>query len=142
VSNKGSEKQHQEALVEWVRIQWWRDSFAHWPNERASKSERHHMWKAGVTAGPLDNWLFLPRGGYCGAVSELKRPGAPPSAVTESQAEWIARLEECGFHVGVHFGWEAAAEFFTSYLRGGATRQDHDPVVTEVLNDLRRSGSI
>ncbi len=100
------------------------------------------MWKAGVTAGPLDNWLFMPRGGYCGAVSELKRPGAPPSAVTESQAEWIARLEECGFHVGVHFGWEAAAEFFTSYLKGGATRQDHDPVVTEVLNDLRRSGSI
>ncbi len=128
--------------MEWVRLQWWRDSFAHWPNERTSKSERHHMWKAGVTAGPLDNWLFLPRGGYCGAVSELKRPGAPPSAVTESQREWIARLQECGFHVGVHFGWETAAEFFSTYLKGGATRRDHDPVVTEVLLDLRRSGTI
>lgn len=142
MSNKGSEKQHQEALVEWVRIQWWRDSFAHWPNERASKSERHHMWMAGVTAGPLDNWLFLPRQGYCGAVSELKRPGAPPSAVTESQQEWIARLEECGFHVGVHFGWEAAAEFFSNYIKGGATRVDHDPVVTEVLHSLRVKGLV
>lgn len=100
------------------------------------------MWKAGVAAGPLDNWLFVPRAGFCGAVSELKRPGAPPSAVTESQQEWIARLEACGFHVGVHFGWEAAAEFFSTYLKGDATRRDHDPVVTEVLGELRRSGTI
>jgi hypothetical protein len=100
------------------------------------------MWLAGVTAGPLDNWLFIPRAGFCGAVSELKRPGAPPSAVTESQREWIARLQLCGFHVGVHFGWEEAAEFFTTYLAGGVNRQDHDPVVTEVLVAMRRSGTI
>ncbi len=127
--------------MEWVRTQWWRDSFAHWPNERASKSERHHLWKAGVAAGPLDNWLFLPRSGFCGAVSELKRPGASPSAVTESQREWIERLRICGFCVEVHFGWEDAAEFFSNYI-GDAMARDHDPVVTEIINRYRKEGII
>ena len=40
------------------------------------------------------------------------------------------------------FVWEAAAKFFSTYLKGGVTRRDHDPVVTEVLHDLRRSGTI
>lgn len=127
--------------MEWVALQWWRDSFAHWPNERPSKMERLHLWKQGVVAGPLDNWLFLRRGGFCGAVSELKRPGAPPSAVTESQHEWITRLEECGFCVGVHHGWEESAKFFTSYVAGDI-HYDHDPVVTEIVEQMRKDGVI
>ena len=128
--------------MEWVRLQWWRDSFAHWPNERCSKSERHHMWKAGVTAGPLDNWLFLPRSGYCGAVSELKRPGAPPSSVTESQQEWVERLTLCGFLVDVHFGWDAASKFFDSYVRGEQVTHEGDPLVTSVLREMKKTGVI
>ncbi len=127
--------------MEWVQLQWWRDSFAHWPNERASKSERHHLWKAGVTAGPLDNWLFLPRSGFCGAVSELKRPGAPPSATTESQHDWIERLRLCGFLVDVHYGWEAASAWFESYVAGDI-RSDRDPVVTEIVDNMRAKGII
>ena len=127
--------------MEWVRLQWWRDSFAHWPNERPSKSERHHLWKAGVTAGPLDNWLFLPAGGYCGAVSELKRPGASPSAVTEEQREWVERLKHCNFCVGVHFGWEESARFFHAYA-SGHTRHEDDPEVSSIVARMRREGLI
>ncbi len=128
--------------MEWVRNQWWRDSFAHWPNERASKSERHHMWKAGVSSGPLDNWLFLPRAGFCGAVSELKRPGAPPSAVTESQRDWIERLELCGFLVEVHYGWDDARQFFDGYVKCESSPRGSDPVVESVLQGMRVKGLV
>jgi hypothetical protein len=114
----GTEAEHQEALVEWARLQPWFERFAHWPNERVNKAEAVKLWRAGVKPGPLDNWLFLPMGTYVGAVSELKRPGAPPSATSPEQQKWRGYLEECKFLVDVHYGWDQARDFFQGYVDG------------------------
>ena len=107
---------HQEALVEWINYQWWADSWVHWPNERFDKAERLVLWARGVKPGPLDNWLFIPKFGHCGAVSELKRPDARGKRLPEKQGEWKERLEACGFLVDIHYGWEEAACFFAEYM--------------------------
>lgn len=115
----GTEAQHQEALVEWAQTQPWWPMFVHWPNERWNKAERLVLARQGVKPGPLDNWLFLPIGQHVGAVSELKRPGAPPSATTDDQKAWAAILTNCQFKVGVHYGVDEAMDFFRTYARGG-----------------------
>lgn len=115
----GTEQEHQEALVEWARTQPWFERFVHWPNERVQKAEAIKLYKAGVKPGPLDNWLFLPIGTHVGAVSELKRPGAPPSATSAEQHQWALYLEECNFKVEVHYGWDEARDFFECYVAGG-----------------------
>lgn len=114
----GTEAEHQEALVEWARLQPWFDRFAHWPNERIDKAEARVLYRRGVKPGPLDNWLFLPMGTHVGAVSELKRPGAPPSATSKEQQAWVGYLEECKFCVGVHYGVDEALNFFQAYVDG------------------------
>ena len=67
------ERMEQEALVQWVELQPWSDYFAHWPNERQNRTEAWSLARQGVRKGMPDNWLFLPRRGHPGAVSELKR---------------------------------------------------------------------
>lgn len=116
--NLGTEAEHQAALVEWAKLQPWWDRFVHWPNERIDKGERIMLWRMGVKPGPLDNWLFLPMGTHVGAVSELKRPGAPPSATSKDQQRWVGYLEECKFLVDVHYGWDQARDFFQAYVDG------------------------
>ncbi len=111
----GSEREHQEAFVEWARLQWWWDRFAHWPNERIVKAEAVKLYRAGVVPGLPDNWLFLPMGTHVGAVMELKRPGAPPSAVRAEQNRWLHILDECGFQTRVCRGVDEAIAFFGGY---------------------------
>ena len=80
----------------------------------------------------------MPRAGHAGAVSELKRPGAPPSSITESQHEWIERLRVCGFLVDVHYGWEAAAKFFDDYVKLETVSYDSGhPDVAAIASRLR-----
>ena len=77
----------QEMLFGWITQQSWawdgeRCLFSHWPNERRNARGRDGAWvlqRKGVQRGMPDNWLFLPRGRYVGAVSELKQPNASPS---------------------------------------------------------------
>jgi hypothetical protein len=111
----GTEVEHQEALVEWARTMWWWKDFAHWPNERIDKMEAYKLYKAGVKPGLPDNWLFLPVGTHMGAVSELKRPGAPPSATSKEQNRWLSVIEDCGFLVTVSYGVDEAMAFFEGY---------------------------
>jgi len=96
----------------------WR--FSHWPNERQERKEAWKMARAGVCRGMPDNWLFHPcqEQGFTFAVSELKRPGAPPSSVTPDQRAWLDTLAVCGACVGVHRGWESALAFFEAYMAG------------------------
>lgn len=111
----GLEAEHQAAFVEWARTMWWWSRFAHWPNERISKLESYKLYKAGVVPGLPDNWLFLPMGTHAGAVMELKRPGAPPSAVSAEQHRWLDTLTECGFETRVCRGVDEAMAFFDGY---------------------------
>lgn len=117
------EKAEQRALWQWVQHQPWRDDFYHWPNERRSGHEAIQLQREGVKRGPSDNWLFLPVGGYVGAVSELKRVGATRSALKAEQREFLLRREAQGWAVGVHRGWLEAMAFFQDYVAGREIEQ-------------------
>lgn len=117
------EAAEQRALWQWVQTQPWRHWWAHWPNERQQRREAQQLSAQGVRRGMPDNWLFLrpvPPASrrWCGAASELKRPGATRSAVSEEQRWWLLHLESQGWAVGVHRGWLEASEFFRDYVAG------------------------
>lgn len=116
--NVQHERLEQRALFAWVQKHSWSGCWAHWPNERQSRSEAHQLKAQGVRRGMPDNWLFLPVGGRPGAVSELKRVGATRSAVKADQRSWLLMLEDQGWAVGAHRGWVEASEFFRDYLAG------------------------
>lgn len=114
------EQAEQEALFVVADTREWGGDLVHYPNERPNKREAWKLARLGVRAGMPDNWLYRPSAtqGFCFAVSELKKPGAPPSSVTEAQREWLDRLVVCGACVGVHRGWQSALDFFDRYMAG------------------------
>ena len=123
-----TEAEEQRALWQWVQLQPWAALWFHLPNERQQKREAWALAKQGVRSGLPDNWLIMrsPCGKHCGAVSELKRRNAPPSAVSTAQREWLYYLERAGFLVGVHRGWEEARDFFQAYVEGKGVQGKDD----------------
>lgn len=115
------ERAEQEALLQAVRLRPWHVAFWHLPAERlAGPRGAELLRKAGVRPGLPDNVLFLPcpKGEFSFAVSELKRPGAPPSAVSAEQRRTLDILADCGACVAVHHGWEQSIAFFDCYVDG------------------------
>ena len=114
------ERAEQETLFAQIQTRDWSEDWYHWPNERWSGVEAKRLSFAGVRPGPADNWLFRPSpcGRWTLCVSELKRPGAPPSSVSEAQRAFLDVLEACGACVGVHQSWQASLAFFDAYMAG------------------------
>jgi hypothetical protein len=114
------ELQHQKALWQWVRLQWWQPYFFHWGNERWSEREAHHLAGTGVKPGPWDNWLFLPRSVYTGCVIELKAPaedGKAKGRLSKAQTEFGERcLPPEYWYRQVAFGVDEAIEAFNYYV--------------------------
>lgn len=71
----------------------------------------------GIKSGVPDNWLMLPRGGYFGMISELKRPKPGARKPTDTQLAWIERLNAAGYYVVVDYGIDeamASLEWYTA----------------------------
>ena len=106
----------QKALWVMVKTRPWHRQWIHLANERRYGDEAKKLWSLGVQAGVPDNFLFMRRGEHCGAVSELKRIGAPPSQTTKDQLWWLDMLAEQGWCTGVHYGAEESIAFFDDYV--------------------------
>lgn len=117
------EEEHQRALWQWVQTQPWQVLWFHVGNERANKLERKILSGLGVRPGVLDNWLMMPRGGYFGMISELKRPKPGARKPTDSQVAWLERLNAVGYYAVVDYGVDEAMASLKWYTSLVATPQ-------------------
>lgn len=124
------EEQHQAALWQWVRTQWFWPFFFHVPNERINRREAHRLWRLGVRSGVPDNFIMIPKNNYAGLALELKRPGdkltgASPGRTKIEQVIFAKMLAATGWYVALAYGWEDAKVTINEYLAGHHRR---DPV--------------
>ena len=93
---------------------------------RTSMRTAVRLKREGLHAGVPDVLIFDPPPGtrYVGACVELKRAGAPPSAVSVAQREWLAMLAGRGWLAIVGYGWQDAAAKLRAagYIGMGVTR--------------------
>lgn len=71
------------------------------------------MKAEGVKAGVPDIFLAFPSGGFFGMFIEMK---AGKNKTTQSQNEWIIRLQQANYCVVVCYGWEQARNEILDYL--------------------------
>lgn len=132
-ARKRVEVEHSKALATWAEMQ----SVAipelkhlfHWPNGGArdrrtvirkgkavTYSPTGALLKAmGAKPGPLDYWLFVPRGGHAGMAFELKSSAS--EKMSPEQSDFAEQLVKCGFHCpGPFYNWESAARAIQAYL--------------------------
>lgn len=88
----------------------------HIPNGGSrNKLEAANLKKQGVKAGVPDLCLPVARGGYHSLYIELKAKNNKP---TKDQKEWLSFLDEQGHKTAVCWGWVAASQVITEYLKG------------------------
>lgn len=109
--------------VNWFRHQFpeLKDDFHHFANERfitpkggAEFHEGRKLKRMGVTKGVLDFHLAFPCNGYHGLWVELK---VGKGRLEPEQKEFIQRKNERGYHALAVWGFEAAKEVFSIYLK-------------------------
>ena len=94
---------------------WW----FHVPNERREKMHAVVLKREGVKKGVPD--ILCIRGSvvdgtaYVGLALELKRPGAPPSAVTAGQKAWLRSFRQMGWATAVARGVDEALDVLQWY---------------------------
>ena len=93
------------------------DYWFHPPNERSERTQAYLLKRAGVKAGVPDVLVIRPAGPYVGLALELKRPGAPPSALRPAQRLWLERFRECGWMAEAACGEEEALAVLGRYAR-------------------------
>lgn len=86
---------------------------------KRDKREAVRLKDEGVLAGASDLVLLEARGGYHGAVIEMKR--SVGGVVSQEQADFLARARANGFRAIVAYGVEEAWEAFEEYMRGEPT---------------------
>jgi hypothetical protein len=86
---------------------------------RLSDGARIYMWREGLTAGVLDIFMAIPRGGYCGMFLEMKRVGRKPSA---EQVEFGKAVDGQGYLTGVCYSAHEAITATEKYLNGSIRR--------------------
>lgn len=109
----------QMALMAWLELQH-PAVFArtiHVPNGgNRSKRVAGRLKAMGTKPGVPDVLCFVPAGGKAGLAVEMKRPGAPPSATSKEQLDWLRWLECLGWHCCICRGFEEARTAFEAYL--------------------------
>ena len=113
-----SEHSEQVALMTWARLQTKKRpalKLLYAVPNAAKRSPRlgAYMKAEGLTAGVPDLCLAWPLGGYGGLYIELK---SMTGTATESQKEWIAKLNAAGNYAAVCKGWLAAKTLIENYL--------------------------
>lgn len=91
----------------------------HVPNGGSrNRIEAANLKKQGVKAGVPDLFLPVARGGHFGLFIEMK---FGKNRTTAQQKEWIENLTAQGYRCEVCYGWEAASEVLTDYLKQDRT---------------------
>ncbi len=117
---KQPERDEQEILVQWMRLQFPKELLVQIPNGLVRGCvQARTSWKSGLVPGFPDLFLFTPRAEFHGLAIELKRPnkrGEPKGIVTDRQAEIIAYLNSRGYLAIVAFGFMDAKKAIQNYL--------------------------
>lgn len=113
----------QREVLQWLRVAHRKvyDCTIHVPNGgRRNLREAARLKTLGVRAGVPDLLCFWPAPSYRGAALELK---APKGRTRPGQLDWLARLADLGWRVGVTRSFDEARAFFEEYLTGGSNDQ-------------------
>ena len=118
-----TEAQVQRAIAELLDTSpFFRGHWFHVPNERREKSHAVVLKREGVKPGVPDILVVRPSGRYVGMALELKRPGAPPSAVSVEQRRWLRTFEQCGWCAVVARGVDEALAALQRYAEPHGVR--------------------
>lgn len=78
--------------------------------------EAAKMKQQGVRSGVSDLVVALPRGGYHGLYLELKATPPRDAELAESQREWLAKMQACGYCAKLARGIEEAQAVIREYM--------------------------
>ena len=114
----GKEDIIQIQLIQWCELQKCKwpmlADMHHSPNGgKRNVREAAKFKKMGTRAGFPDLQLLYPKGEYHGLFIELKAPGGK---VSESQKEWIEKLNARGYYAKVCVGFEEAKNTILEYI--------------------------
>lgn len=113
------EEQEQIILMRWLKAVH-PECFAHTfhvPNGGARHIATAAKLKAaGVKAGVSDLLCVLPCGGHNGLAIEFKATPPKSAAVSDSQKEWLARFQSCGWRAELCKGINEAKAVIEDYL--------------------------
>lgn len=113
------EEAEQMALMAWLELQYPAvfERTIHTPNGgHRSKRVAGRLKALGTKRGVPDLLCFVPSREFRGLAVEMKRPGAPPSAVRSEQIDWLRYLEAIGWHCCICRGFDEARTAFEGYL--------------------------
>lgn len=89
----------------------------HVPNEgNVPVQYREKLIEAGLLKGVSDNVILVARGGYHGALIELKRATKSKSSVSPEQVEFLRACRKEGYFTAVAFGALAYQKALDYYL--------------------------
>lgn len=122
-----SESSLQQALITWAKTQLKNYPELLWLHHIGNGSKRDsreamRLKSEGVKAGILDLHLPCARGGYHGAMLELKIPGGKCKAPSVEQAKYIAFLQAQGYATIVSNSFDELKQFIIDYLEGRIQR--------------------
>ena len=132
-----NESAEQSALIEWSKLYdggWINDYLFSIPNggTRKSKLEAYRLKLEGVEPGVSDLFFAFPCGSYCGLWIEMKQSNKNKSKITQSQKDWIERMNNVGYCGLVCYGWVDAKNRILEYLRKKTAKKT---LTTNISND-------
>ena len=121
-----TERQVQVAVAQYMDASpFWRDCWWHTPNERFEAKHAYRLKAEGVKPGVPDILSIKPSGLYVGFAMELKRPKAPPSAISAAQDAWLIRFHDAGWYACIAKGIDEALAELKEYEASAAAEQAH-----------------
>lgn len=95
-----------------------KDHLVHNANEsKTSWANGRHLKAQGKRAGLSDYLLAYPYKGKPGLWIELKRRKRSISRLSEEQAQWLERMNRCGYSTAVAYGSDEAIRAVEEYLK-------------------------
>ena len=127
---KYTEDAEQQAVIRWAAFQsgGWPEleNLYHVPNEGKRGKKAAGMAKAlGLKAGVPDLILDYPKGIYHGLRIEMK---VLPNRPTQSQLEWLNRMQDAGYFTAICYDSESAIALITAYIKLSTGESLHLPM--------------